>query len=30
MTRYKGRTSAKAIEQAYPHVVEIIVPLGSR
>ena len=28
MTRYKGRTSTKAIEQAYPHIVEMIVPLG--
>jgi hypothetical protein len=27
MSRY-GRTSAKAIEQAYPHIVEMIVPLG--
>jgi hypothetical protein len=28
MSRYKGRTSPKAIEQAYPHVVEMIVPPG--
>jgi ATP-dependent DNA ligase len=28
MNRYKGRTSAKAIEQAYPHIVEMIMPLG--
>jgi len=28
MTRYKGRISTKAIEQAYPHIVEMIVPLG--
>jgi hypothetical protein len=28
MSRYKGRTSTKAIEQAYPHIVEMIVPLG--
>jgi hypothetical protein len=28
MTRYKGRTSPKAIEQAYPHIVEMMVPSG--
>ena len=28
MSRHKGRTSPKAIEQAYPHIVEMIVPLG--
>jgi hypothetical protein len=28
MPRYKGRTSTKAIEQAYPHIVQMIVPLG--
>ena len=28
MPRYKGRTSTKAIEQAYPHIIEMIVPLG--
>jgi hypothetical protein len=28
MSRYKGRTGPKAIEQAYPHIVEMIVPLG--
>ena len=28
MTRYKGRISTKAIEQAYPHIVQMIVPLG--
>ena len=26
MTRYKGRTSQKAIGRAFPHVVEIVVP----
>ena len=26
MTRYKGRTSQKAIEREFPHVVEIAVP----
>ena len=26
MTRYKGRTSQKAIERKFPHVVEIVVP----
>ena len=33
MTRYKGRTSEKAIEREFPHVVEIAVPpsgLGAR
>jgi hypothetical protein len=33
MTRYKGRTSQKAIEREFPHVVEIAVPprgLGKR
>jgi hypothetical protein len=28
MPRYKGRTSTKAIEQAYSHIVQMIVPLG--
>jgi hypothetical protein len=28
MPRYKGRTSAKDIEKAFPHIVEMIVPLG--
>ena len=28
MSRYKGRTSAKAIEKDFPHIVEMIVPLG--
>jgi hypothetical protein len=33
MTRYKGRTSQKATEREFPHVVEIAVPprgLGKR
>jgi hypothetical protein len=29
MSRYKDRTSTKAIEQAYPHIVEMIVPLAA-
>jgi hypothetical protein len=28
MSRYKGRANPQAIEQAYPHIVEMIVPLG--
>ena len=28
MTRYKGRTSPKEIEKAFPHIVKMIVPLG--
>ena len=28
MTRYKCRTSPKEIEKAFPHTVEMIVPLG--
>ena len=28
MTRYKGRPSAKSIEKDFPHIVEMIVPLG--
>jgi hypothetical protein len=28
MSRYKGRPSARAIEKDFPHVVEMIVPLG--
>jgi hypothetical protein len=28
MTRYKGRTSQKAIERNFPYVVEIVVPPG--
>ena len=28
MSRYKGRTDSKEIEKAFPHIVEMIVPLG--
>jgi hypothetical protein len=28
MSRYKGRTSPKEIEKAFPHIVEMIVPFG--
>jgi hypothetical protein len=28
MTRYKGRSNAKAIERRYPHIVEMVVPEG--
>ncbi len=28
MARYKGRSSPKSIERDFPHMVEIIVPLG--
>jgi hypothetical protein len=28
MSRYKGRTGPKEIEKAFPHIVEVIVPLG--
>ena len=28
MSRHKGRTSAKAIEKDFPHIVEMQVPLG--
>ena len=28
MTRYKGRSGAKAIERDFPHIVEMVVPLG--
>ena len=28
MTRYKGRTSFKSIEQNFPHIFEMIVPEG--
>jgi hypothetical protein len=28
MTRHKGRPSAIAIEKDFPHIVEMIVPLG--
>jgi hypothetical protein len=28
MSRYKGRTSARAIETDFPHIVETIVPPG--
>jgi hypothetical protein len=28
MTRYKGRQSAKAVEQDFPHCVDIVVPEG--
>ena len=33
MSRYKGSHSAKAVERAYPHFVDVVVPpggLGSR
>jgi hypothetical protein len=28
MSRYKGRQSAKAVEQDFPHYVDIVVPEG--
>jgi hypothetical protein len=28
MNRYKGRQSAQSIERDFPHIVEMIVPLG--
>ena len=28
MTRYKGRTSARAIERDFPHIVDMAVPFG--
>lgn len=28
MTRYKGRTSIKAVQRDFPHMVEIAIPLG--
>ena len=28
MSRYKGRKSAKTVEQDYPHHVDMVVPLG--
>jgi len=28
MPRYKGRTDTKEIEKAFPHIVQMIVPLG--
>jgi hypothetical protein len=28
MARYKGRQNAKAVEQAFPHFVDIAVPPG--
>ena len=28
MSRYKGRTSFKVIERDFPHIVEMLVPLG--
>ena len=28
MARYKGRSSSKAIERGFPHIVEIAVPPG--
>ena len=28
MTRYKGRQSAKAVEQDFPHFVDMVVPPG--
>ena len=28
MSRYKGRTDRKEIEKAFPHIVQMIVPLG--
>ena len=29
MTRYKGRQSAKGVEQDFPHFLDMVVPLGS-
>jgi len=26
--RYKGRPRGKAVERAFPHIVEVVVPLG--
>jgi hypothetical protein len=28
MSRYKGRQSAKFVEQDFPHVVDVVVPEG--
>jgi hypothetical protein len=28
MPRDKGRTDAKEVEKAFPHIVQMIVPLG--
>jgi hypothetical protein len=28
MARYKGRSSSKAVERNFPHIVEMAVPLG--
>ena len=28
MSRYKGRQSAKAVEQDFPHYVDVVVPEG--
>jgi hypothetical protein len=28
LARYKGRSSSKAIERDFPHIVEIVVPEG--
>jgi hypothetical protein len=28
MTSYKGRQNAKAVERDFPHLVDIVVPLG--
>ena len=28
MSRYKGRNSFKVIEQDFPHIIEMLVPLG--
>ena len=28
MSRYKGRHSAKAVEQDFPHYVDVVVPEG--
>ena len=28
MSRHKGRQSAKAVEKDFPHIVDMVVPLG--
>jgi hypothetical protein len=28
MTRYKGRQNANAVERDFPHIVDIVTPLG--
>jgi hypothetical protein len=28
MSRYKGRIDPKEVEKAFPHIVQMIVPLG--